>query len=534
MPREYAVRLFERGCRGSVAPVPSADLIVNEDARRMSSESTNLNPEMTPAPEPTTTDVSNTETGRRVTLNPTGTAEFKAVGSVDPAKMERNFDAEAEREARPIRETRHVEPVSIEVPQEEDLDAALEAEINAAMGGSGAPATGAVVEVTNVKDLPAEDTLEQGKRLRGRIADAHGENLFVDLGYRSQGMLPKKQFEGKELPAIGTELDVVVHRVSPEEGLIHVSLPTGRQKVSGNWDDVQAGQFVDCMVTKSNKGGLEVMVSSLRGFMPSGQVDLRFVENLEQFVGQKMTVKIIEANRAKKNLVVSRRAVLEEERRAESEKILAILEVGQTLDGVVTSVKDYGAFVNLGGVDGFVHIGQMSWQHIKHPKEVVAEGQAVKAKVISISEDKKKIGLSLKALSQSPWDLAANNYAQGQTVSGTVTRVTEFGAFVQLEPGIEGMVHISELDHRRIARVTDAVSVGQTLDLQVRDVDTTKRRIGLSLKALKAKPEAPKSETSEEPEVQEAPRPRHNLNLKGGKEGASRSGGLFGNPSDFQ
>lgn len=477
------------------------------------------------------------EAPRRVVLNPTGANDFKAVGTIDPAKAERHaerdIDAEAEREARPARDLpSRPEPSSVEVPDVVELDAAMEAEINAAMGGETAANT--AVATAAAVELPSEETLEQGKRLTGKVVVVHGEDLFLDLGFRSQGVLPLKQFEGKEVPAVGASVTVVVHKVSPEEGLIHVSLPTGRQKVSGNWDAVQVGQIVDCMVTKTNKGGLEVTVSSLRGFLPSGQVDLRYVENLEQFVGQKLTVKVTEVNKARRNLIVSRRAVLLEERAQAEERILSSLEVGQTLDGTVKSIKDYGAFIDIGGIDGFVHIGQLSWQHVRHPSEVVTEGQAVKVKVISISDDKKKIGLSIKQTSQSPWDLAASKYFQGQTVSGTVTRTTDFGAFVRLEPGVEGMIHISELDHKRVARVADVVTVGQTVEAQVQSVDAVKHRIGLSLKALKARPEpaAPaESETSPVP----GPPPARKTPLKGGREDvAPRSGGLFGNPSDYK
>lgn len=483
------------------------------------------------------------ESSRRVLLSPTGADEFKAVGSIAPIKLEENrervrdLDAGAEHEARPMREL----PIPrqqpfVEVPLEQELDAAMEAEINAAMGGGATSAEGELGTVTTaVAETPAEDSLHQGKRIKGKVALLHGEDMFLDLGFRSQGILPLKQYEGKEVPAVGTEIDVIIHKVSPEEGLIHVSLPSGRQKVSGNWDAVQAGLVVDCMVTKSNKGGLEVTVGSLRGFLPSGQVDLRFIENLDSFIGQKLTVKIIEANKSKRNLIVSRRALLLEERAQAEEQILKTLEVGQTLDGTVKSVKDYGAFVDLGGIDGFVHIGQMSWQHIKHPSEVLAEGQAVKVKVVTISEDKKKIGLSIKQTSHSPWDLAASNYSQGQSVSGKVTRTTDFGAFVELEPGIEGMVHISELDYKRVIRVTDVVSAGQTLELQVQSVDPIKHRISLSLKALKAKPEPaapPPEEASAEPA---APPPKRKTPLKGGREREEpRSGGMFGNPSDFK
>lgn len=498
-----------------------------------------LSPAETPDPSTNSSDANVTpaaETTRRLALNPTGANEFKAVASLDAAKLGRDIDAEAEREARPMREfTPSHEPHSVDVPAEENLDAALEAEINAALGGASATAGLPTVTAPAVKELPAEETLEQGKRLKGKVALVHGENLFLDLGYRSQGLLPVKQFEGKEIPEVGSELDVVVQKVSPAEGLIHVSLPSGKQRVSGNWDEVQAGQVVDCLVTKSNKGGLEVTVSNLRGFLPAGQVDLRFVENLEPYVGQKLRVKIIEANKSKRNLIVSRKAILDEERREAKDKIMGTLEVGQTLDGVVKSVKDFGAFVDLGGVDGFLHIGQISWQHIKHPNEMLAEGQAVQVKIISISEDKKKIGLSLKQLSISPWEQAATKYFQGQTVAGTVSRLTDFGAFVQLEPGVEGMIHISELDHKRINRVADVVSVGQALETQVREVDPAKRRISLSLKALKAKPQ---SETApaeaEEPAAPVPSPPRRKIPLKGGREGEGFRGGLFGNPSDFR
>ena len=475
------------------------------------------------------------EPARRVTLSPTGGEQLRAVPSIDVAKTDRDIDVEAEREARRARDAASVIPHgSVVVPRPEHLDSALEDEINAALAGDAAMPPGVAAAATAAAaDALAEESLEQGKRLKGRVALIHGEDLFLDLGFRSQGVLPTKQYEGKELPAVGAELTVIVQRVNQNEGLIHVSLPGGKQKISGNWDEVQEGMVVDCVVTKSNKGGLEVTVGSLRGFLPAGQVDLRYVESLEPFIGQKLRVKIMEANRAKKNLIVSRKAILDEERQEAQQKILATLEVGHTLDGTVKSVKDYGAFVDLGGVDGFLHIGQISWQHIKHPNEMLAEGQAVQVKVISISEDKHKIGLSLKQLSISPWEQAATKYFQGQTVSGTVTRLTDFGAFVQLEPGIEGMVHISELDHKRINRVADVVSVGQSLDLQVREVDPIKRRISLSLKALRAQPEAAPAPAEDEPA---APPPRRKTPLKGGREVVTdrpQHGGLFGNPGDY-
>jgi ribosomal protein S1 len=500
-------------------------------------ESVDQAPTLSPATEAddvSTEAVAASESARRVELRPSGTEDFKAVGSVDSSTMDRDLDVEAEREARPLREhsSAHMHR-SVDVPAAEDLEASLEAEINAALSSGAATATGiAGATATAIAEMPAEESLHTGKRLKGRVALVHGENIFLDLGYRSQGLLPARQFEGREIPQPGAEVDVIVTRVSPDEGLIHVSLPTGKQRLSGNWDGVQKGQIVDCMVTKTNKGGLEVTVGTLRGFMPSGQIDLRFVENLEQFVNQKLRVKITEANKHKRNLIVSRRALLVEERREAEEKILGTLEVGQTVGGTIATIKDYGAFVDLGGVDGFLHIGQISWLHLKHPSEVLQEGQPVQVKVVTISEDKKKIGLSLKQLVQNPWEQAAGKYFQGQTVSGTVTRTTDFGAFVELEPGVEGMIHISELDYKRVFRVTDVVSVGQQLELQVRDVDPAKHRIGLSLKALKAKPEEPKPEAADDEPA--APPPKRKTTLKGGREANPSRGGLFGNPNDFR
>jgi small subunit ribosomal protein S1 len=246
-----------------------------------------------------------------------------------------------------------------------------------------------------------------------------------------------------------------------------------------------------------------------------------------------MTVQITEVNAKKRNLVVSRRALLQAERAEGEGEFWSGVEVGQDFKGVVKTLKDYGAFVNIGPVDGFLHIGEISWSRINHPKDVLAEGQEVDVKILKLDADKKRISLGMKQLAQNPWSHASEQYAQGRTVSGKVTRITEFGAFVELEPGLEGMVHISELAWRRVGSVGEILKVGETRDFQVVEVDTKRKRVSLSLKALEKRPEPPKSEKPEEPEPAPVePRKPRNTNLRGGT-GSSSGRGMFGNPSDF-
>lgn len=430
---------------------------------------------------------------------------------------------------------------SVEIPSDEDLDAAMEAEIEAALASGELEAAGAAVAPPAAAEeagaeapeaVPTtEDELEQGAKLKGTVLSVDDDNVFVDLGFRSQGVVSLRQFGPDKRPAVGDAIAVRVEKYDPEEGLIHVSIPHGRQKVGGDFSAVQVGQIVDCVVNKTNKGGLEVTVGSLRGFMPAGQVDLAYHADLEPFVGRKLQAVVIEVNAAKKNLVVSHRSYLEMERQEQAATLWQRLEVGQTLSGTVKTIKDYGAFVDIGGADGFLHIGEMSWHHIKHPSEILKEGQQVEVKIVSLEPERSRIGLSLKALTEDPWMIAAVTYGVGTTVRGKVTRTAKFGAFVELEPGIEGLIHISELEHRRVNRVTEVLREGQTVDAQVLSVDPDSRRISLSLKALTAAPEPVRDEDLAPGAGEDYVRKRKGP-LKGGI-GGSDGPGLFGDPNRF-
>lgn len=437
-----------------------------------------------------------------------------------------------------------------EIPKTADLDADLEAQIQAAMaqdqavGNQPVPTPEPVAEGEAEPGQPqeaapvTEEELEPGHKLRGKVQSISGDDVFFDVGFRSPALISLRQFDPEKQPQIGQEYTIIVDKASPAEGLIHANLPRGRRKIQGNWDAVAVGQVVDCMVTKTNKGGLEITVSSIRGFLPASQVDMHYVADLEKYVGEKLTVKITEANKAKRNLIVSRRAYLKEERESQSQDIWGALAVGQMKSGTVKTLKDYGAFVDIGGVDGFLHIGEMSWNRIRHPSDLLAEGQAVEVQILTLDADRKRIGLGMKQLAQNPWDTATQRYAQGTAVSGRVTRTTDFGAFVELEPGVEGLVHISELDHRRVNKVNDVLNVGDTPELQVLEVDLGRKRISLSLKALKDRPPEldkkpeKKSDVDLAPSAGEAYTRKHKGPLKGGT-GGSQGGGLFGNPGDF-
>ncbi|WP_166826777.1 S1 RNA-binding domain-containing protein [Thalassoroseus pseudoceratinae] len=449
----------------------------------------------------------------------------------------------------------------VDIPKADDLDKDLESQITSALSSSTSEPTANVPESSVAPAVPAggetesatpatppedaapksEEELEPRQKLKAKVQSISDDDVFVDVGLRSPGLVSLRQFDKNKPPEVGQELTVSVDRYDAENGLIHVSLPRGKRKVGADWSAVEVGQLVDATVTKSNKGGLEVNISSLRGFLPASQVDLQYVSDLEPFVGQKLTVKVMEVNPAKRNLIVSRREYLKIEREEQEKELWEKLSLGQTFTGTIKTIKDYGAFVDIGGADGFLHIGEISWTRIRHPSDVLKEGQQCEVQVISLDADRKRIGLGMKQLKRNPWETVESTYPTDSTVSGRVTRVTDFGAFVELEPGVEGLVHISELDHRRVNRVADVLKEGDTSEFKVLEVDPNKKRISLSLKALKEVPEEFKKKTDEEmaPGGDKPYKRQRKGPLKGGyapKGGGgkpSSGGGLFGNPDDF-
>lgn len=368
--------------------------------------------------------------------------------------------------------------------------------------------------------------LEPESRHKGTVVSLHRDDVFVEIGGRWQGAVPLKNFA--EPPEPGAVIDVMVSRFDPAEGLYELVLPGAAVEV-GDWSEVAEGMVVEARVTGHNKGGLECEVNHLRGFIPASQISMYRVEDLAQFVDQKFPCIVTEANPEKRNLVLSRRAVLEREKAEAKEQLMAALEVGQTREGTVRSLQNFGAFVDLGGVDGLIHISQLSWDRVKHADEVLQLGQKVKVRIQKIDPQTGKIGLAFRDLSESPWANAARDYPERTAVKGRVTRITDFGAFVRLGPGVEGLVHISELSHKRVFRVTDVLAESQEIDVMVLSVDSEQQRISLSLKALEARPQAAEKEEPE-PEEPETPPPapkKRTTPLKGGV-GGPPTGERFG------
>ncbi len=370
--------------------------------------------------------------------------------------------------------------------------------------------------------------LTEGQRIQATVMKAHGENVFVSLGGPNEGVIPSLGFES--LPEIGARLDVIVRGYLAQEGLYEVTVPGNAVDVS-DWSDLNEGDVIEAIVTGANTGGLECKVGSIQGFIPASQAAEYRIESLGDFVGQKLLCVVTEANQRRGNLVLSHRAVLEREKKEKREERLANLEIGMSVEGIVRKILDFGAFVDIGGLDGLLHVSQLSWDRVKHPSEILEEGQKIQVRVDKIDEATGKIGLSYRSLEDHPWTDIDTRFPAGGVVHGTVTRIAEFGAFVRIATGVEGLVHVSELAHHRVQNVGKVVQEGQEVDVKVLSVDVEQQRVSLSLKGAQAAPEPTPEEAAASEEVEAArPQPvlpKHRGPLKGGT-GNSSSGEQFG------
>jgi small subunit ribosomal protein S1 len=346
---------------------------------------------------------------------------------------------------------------------------------------------------------PRRSKLRPGDRVRGKIISLGGETVFVELeNGQGEGMLDLVELrdtKGQLLAKVGDTVDAVVAEAAGARSRMLVlrrSLGRGAGGVAELAQAFQHGIPVEGTVTGVNKGGVEVTVAGTRAFCPVSQLELRHVEDPGSFVGQKLLFRITrfeEEDRRGPNIVLSRRAVLEEESRTKAAETRAKLTVGSVVSGVVTALKDYGAFIDLGGVEGMLHVSEIGFRRVARPADVLSVGQHVSVQIIKIerkndARKSEQIALSLKALETDPWESAAQSFTEGTRVQGTVTRVTDFGAFVELAPGVEGLVHVSELSDGRSQRQTkNAVKVGEPLTVTVKSVDRERRRLSLSLGA---------------------------------------------------
>ena len=328
-----------------------------------------------------------------------------------------------------------------------------------------------------------------GDLVSGQVVKIDHDEVLLDIGYKTEGVIPSRELSIKhdidpsEVVELGSEVEALVLTKEDKEGRLILSKK--RAQYERAWGDIEKVKENDGVVTGTVievvKGGL-ILDIGLRGFLPASLVEMRRVRDLAPYIGQQIEAKIIELDKNRNNVVLSRRAYLEETQSAVRSSFLNELEKGQVREGVVSSIVNFGAFVDLGGVDGLVHVSELSWKHIDHPSEVVEVGQPVTVEVLEVDLDRERVSLSLKATQEDPWQAFARTHALGQIVPGKVTKLVPFGAFVRVEDGIEGLVHISELATRHVDLAEQVVSVGEEVFVKIIDIDMDRRRISLSLK----------------------------------------------------
>ncbi len=361
--------------------------------------------------------------------------------------------------------------------------------------------------------------LEEGQRVHGTILKIHDDSVFVALGGPDEGVVLLLNFTGTE-PKPGDAVEVIVRGISRADGLYALTLPGEAVDVS-DWEDIEEGVVVEVTVSGSNAGGLECKVGGIDGFIPISQISEHRIEDTSEYVGQKLICIVTESNPRRGNLVLSRRGVLERERSEKKKEQLEKIEAGDLMEGVVRTIKEFGAFIDLGGLEGLIHISKMSWDRIKHPSEVFEIGQKVKVKIDKVDKQTGKIGLSYRDTLENPWDAIAASVAVGAVMTGAVTRIANFGAFVRLAAGVEGLVHISEVASHRISNVEAFVKEGQNVEVKVLSIDVETQKISLSMKQVHNKPAEDidsKVEEVDEPVREPLIKAKHTGPLRGGND----------------
>ncbi len=332
---------------------------------------------------------------------------------------------------------------------------------------------------------------EESEVVSGTVVRIDKDEVLVDIGWKSEGVIPshelsiRRSVDPADEVALGEQVDALVLTKEDAEGRLILSKKRARFEKA--WRKIEAanesGVPVEGTVIEVVKGGL-ILDLGVRGFLPASLVDIRRVHNLDEFTGQTLECKVIELNRSRNNVVLSRRAILEDERKDQREQILERLEPGQVVEGQISNIVDFGAFVDLEGIDGLIHISEISWSHVNHPSEVLSIGETVKVKVLDIDRDRQRISLGLKQTQEDPWQTVLNSYGPGSSLSGKVTKVVAFGAFVEIVPGVEGLVHISELAEHHVETPGEVVTPGEEVRVKILEIDEERRRISLSIKRV--------------------------------------------------
>ena len=335
------------------------------------------------------------------------------------------------------------------------------------------------------------DCLEQGKVVTGKISQVNDQEVLIDVNYKSEGVIDRAEFKDTDSLEIGSEIEVYVEKLEDEDGRLILSKQ--RADFARVWERIRVAfennEVVRGKLTKRIKGGVVVDLFGIDAFLPGSQIDLRQIPDINALIDQEFDLKVIKVNKARRNIVVSRRVVLEEERNKQRGDVLETLEKGQVRKGIVKNITDFGAFIDLGGVDGLLHITDMSYKRINHPTEMVQLGQEVEVMVLDFNEKKERISLGMKQLKPHPWKDIAERYPEGAIVKGKVVSITDYGAFVELDSGVEGLIHVSEMSWtQHVKHPSKILTVGQEVEAVVLKVEEDAERISLGMKQLESDP----------------------------------------------
>jgi small subunit ribosomal protein S1 len=359
--------------------------------------------------------------------------------------------------------------------------------------------------------------IEEGEVVTGNVVRIDKDEVLVDIGYKSEGVIPaselsiRRSVDPHDEVHLGEEVDATVLTKEDQDGRLIMSKKRARFEKA--WRRIEtaaeSGEPVEGTVIEVVKGGL-IIDLGVRGFLPASLVDIRRVPNLDEYMGTKIETKVIELNRSRNNVVLSRRAVLEEERKEVRQQILDRLQPGLVVDGQISNIVDFGAFVDLDGIDGLIHISELSWSHVNHPSEILTIGDTVKVKVLDIDRDRQRISLGLKQTQEDPWQRIVDTYNVGDELEGKVTKVVTFGAFVEILDGVEGLVHISELAPHHVESPREIVHPGDEIRVKILEIDSERRRLSLSAKRVEdqilpiSRPAEPQGDGAQEPSAADA------------------------------
>jgi len=417
-------------------------------------------------------------------------------------------------------------PIEASEEAEETEEAApVEAAEESAETNEAAPVEAAETEEADTEDageFKYSDNdiadLKKGQKVEGTVVEINENGVYIDVNYKTDGFIPLRHLshrpveDAHNILSMDEKIEVVILTLEDDEG--NMILSKKQADYEKAWEKIveahENDEIIEAEVTKEVKGGLVVDVG-VRGFIPASHVAIGYVDDLSEYVGKTLKLRVIEVERDNNNVVLSAKKVLEEERAEQKEETLNSLEEGQTIQGKVTKLVDFGSFIDLGGIEGLLHISEMSWGRIEHPSEVLSEGEEVEVKVLGVNKEEERISLGLKQLLPDPWEEFAEKHYEGEIIEGKITKIVDFGAFMEVEKGIEGLIHISQLSNRHVKTADEVVTVGEEREAKIINIDADQERVGLSLKELE----------EDKPEKSTSSKPKNKKDKKEKEEGSS-------------